>query len=176
MNQRQALRLAAEGLELWESGRLADAEARYRSALAEADSRHDRTPDIHVQYAGVLAAVHRQSEAGQHLETALKLELQNDGNEASPAVLTVRYLLGEHYLAIGEGESARRVVAPSLVAERPLGWLVEAEALYLAGAIAEARVAARRAVSIAVNPEQRERIRSRLSELLGSEAGPSSFD
>jgi Tfp pilus assembly protein PilF len=117
--------------------------------------------------------MHRQSEAGPHLETALKLELQNDPNEASPTVLTARYFLGEHYLAMGEPESARRVVAPSLVAaQKPLAWLVEAEALYLAGAVAEARVAADRAVSLATNAEQRDRIRARLAELLqGSEAG-----
>jgi Tfp pilus assembly protein PilF len=115
----------------------------------------------------------RLSEAGQHRETALKLELQNEPNEASPAVLTARYFLGEHYLALGEPDSARRVVAPSLVAaQKPLAWLVEAEALSLAGAVAEARVAAERAVSLAASAEQRDRIRSRLAELLqGSGAG-----
>lgn len=173
MDQAEALRLASEGLELWESGRLPEAEARYRSALAAADPRHYRTPAIHWEYAAVLAAMHRPAEAGQHLETALKLELQNDANEASPAVLTARYFLGEHYLSVGESESARRVVAPSLVAaENPLGWLVEAEALFLAGAVAEARTAARRAISLALSQEQRERLRSRLSELLGTEIGP----
>jgi hypothetical protein len=114
----------------------------------------------------------RQSEAGQYYETALKLELQNDPNEASATVLTARYFLGEHYLAMGEPDSARRVVAPSLVAaQKPLAWLVESEALYLAGAVPEARVAAERAVSLAASAEQRERIRARLAELLGSEAG-----
>jgi Tfp pilus assembly protein PilF len=173
MDQPEALRLAAEAFDLWQSGHLAEADARFRAALSTADPRHYRTPDIHGQYAGLLRSMHRQSEAGPHLETALKLELQNDPNEASPTVLTARYFLGEHYLAMGEPESARRVVAPSLVAaQKPLAWLVEAEALYLAGAVAEARVAADRAVSLATNAEQRDRIRARLAELLqGSEAG-----
>ena len=167
MDQPEALRLAAEAVDLWDSGRLPEADARYRSALRIADPRHYRTPDIHAQYAGLLTHMHRQSEAGQHLETALKLELQNDPDEASPAVLTARYFLGEHYLAIGEADSARRVVGPSLVAaEKPLAWLVEAEALHLAGAVAEARVAAHRALSLAASTEQGERIRARLAELL----------
>ena len=167
MDQPEALRLAAEAFDLWQSGRLPEADTRYREALALVDPRHYRTPDIHGEYAGLLTRMQRLSEAGQHRETALKLELQNEPNEASPAVLTARYFLGEHYLAMGEPESARRVVAPSLVAaQKPLAWLVEAEALSLAGAVAEARVAAERAVSLAASTEQRERIRSRLAELL----------
>jgi hypothetical protein len=173
MDQLEALRLAAEGLDLWQSGRLQEADGRYRAALGLADPRHYRTPDIHGEYAGLLTHLHRLSEAGLQRETALKLELQNDPDEASAAVLTARYLLGEHYLAAGEADSARRVVAPSLVAaEKPLAWLVEAEALSLAGAVAEARVAADRAVSLAASAEQRERIRARLAELLqDSDAG-----
>jgi len=167
MDQPEALRLAAEAFDLWQSGHLPEADARYRAALGMADPRHYRTPDIHGQYAGLLASMHRQSDAGEHLETALKLELQNDPNEASPTVLAARYLLGEHYLAMGEVDSARRVVAPSLVAaQKPLAWLVEAEALYLAGAVEEARAAAGSAVSLAVSAEQRERIRARLAELI----------
>jgi hypothetical protein len=167
MDQPEALRLAAEAFDLWHSGHLTEADARFRAALSAADPRHYGTPDIHGQYAGLLGIMHRRSEAGQHLETALKLELQNDPDEASAAVLTARYLLGEHYLAMGEAESARRVVAPSLVAaQKPLAWLVEAEALYLAGAVAEGRVAAERAVALATNAEQRERIRNRLAEML----------
>jgi tetratricopeptide (TPR) repeat protein len=167
MDQPEALRLAAEALDLWQSGRLREAEGRYREALGHADPRHSRTPDIHSQYAGVLNRLHRPSEAGQHLETALQLELRNDPDETAAPVLAARYLLGEHYLAVGEADSARRVVAPSLeAAERPLAWLVEAEALSLAGAVEEARAAAGRAVALAASAEQRERIRARLAELL----------
>jgi tetratricopeptide (TPR) repeat protein len=173
MDQPEALRLAGEALELWQSGRLPEAESRYRAALVLADPRHQRTADIHGQYAGVLNRLHRTSEAGQHLETALRLELQNDPDETSAPVLVARYVLGEHYLAIGEADSARRVVAPSLeAADKPLAWLVEAEALSLAGAVEEARAAAGRAVALAASDEQRERIRARLAALLeGSELG-----
>ena len=173
MDQPEALRLAAEAFDLWQAGRLPEADIRYREALAVADARHNRTPDIHGQYADLLTGMRRLSEAGRHLETALQLELRNEPDEASPMVLRARYVLGEHYLAMGEPESARRVVAPSLVAsDKPLAWLVEAEALYFAGAVPEARSAAERAVSLAANDEQRERMRSRLAELLaGSEAG-----
>jgi tetratricopeptide (TPR) repeat protein len=173
-DQPEALRLAAEALDLWQSGRLPEADTRYRQARAVADPRHYRTPDIHGQYAGLLSRTRRPSEAGQHFETALRLELQNEPDEAAPAVLSARYLLGEHYLAMGEPDSARRVVAPSLaVAEMPLAWLVEAEALYLAGALAEAHLAAERAVALAADADQRERIRSRLAELLPGSEGAS---
>lgn len=173
MDQPEALRLAAEAFDLAQSGRLPEADTRYREALALADPRHFRTPDIHGEYAGLLTRMQRESDAGRHRETALKLELQNEPDEASPAVLTARYFLGEHYLAMGEPDSARRVVAPSLLAaQKPLAWLVEAEALSLAGAMAEARLAAERAVALAASDEQRERLRSRLAELLqGPDAG-----
>jgi tetratricopeptide (TPR) repeat protein len=167
MDQSRALRLAAEALDLCEAGRLQEAEALYREALSAADPRDYRTPDIHGRYAGLLGRMQRPSDAGRHLEIALQLELRNDPDESSPGVLAARYVLGEHYLAMGEPDSARRVVAPSLVAaQKALAWLVEAEALYQAGAVPEARTAAERAVALAGSDEQRERMRSRLAELL----------
>jgi Tfp pilus assembly protein PilF len=173
MNQAEALRAAAEAFELWQQERLSDAEVLYRGAVAQADPSHYQTPDIHSQYAGVLTRLNRPAEAERHYERALALELQHQPDEANPAVIVARYLLGEHYLRAGEPDSARRVVAPSLVAaHKPLAWLVEAEALLLSGSILEARAAAERALSLAATPEQRERMRARLSELWdGSEAG-----
>lgn len=167
-DQPEALRLAAEALDLWQSGRIEDATARYERAIALADPGDFRTPDIHGQYASLLTAAGRQYEAGNHYEMALKLELRNEPAESSPAVLMARYVLGEHYLAMGEAESARRVIAPSLAAApRPLAWIVEAEALYLAGALPEARAAAEQAIALAASDEQRERLRTRLAEVLG---------
>jgi Tfp pilus assembly protein PilF len=172
MDQPEALRLAVEAFDLWQAGRLPEADARYRDALAVADPHHYRTPDIHGQYGGLLTHMRRLSEAGQHLETALQLELQNEPDEASPPVVMARYLLGEHYLAMGEADSARRVVAPSLIAaQKALAWIVEAEALSLAGAVPQARIAAERAVSLAASADQRERLRSRLAELLEESDG-----
>ena len=167
MDQSRALRLAAEAFDLWQDGRLLEAEERYLSAVVDADPDHYRTPDIHGQYAALLTRLKRSFEAGPQYERALQLELQNEPDEANPAVLTARYFLGEHYLRMGEPESARRVVAPSLIAgDKPLAWLVEAEALLFSGSTFEARAAADRALVLAANPEQRERIRARLSDLL----------
>ena len=167
------MRAAAEALDLWQQQRLEDADAMYRRAVAEADPGHYRTPDIHSQYAGLLTRLSRPAEAERHYERALQLELRNQPDEAHPAVVAARYLLGEHYLRAGEPDSARRVVAPSLAAaDKPLAWLVEAEALLLSGSIVEARAAADRALSLAADAEQRERMRARLSEVWdGSEAG-----
>ena len=108
----------------------------------------------------------RVVEAEQRFERALQLELQATSDESDPAVVKARYLLGEHYLRRGEAESARRVVAPSLeAADKPLAWIVEAEALYLSGSVTGARAAGDRALALALSPEQRERIRERLSPL-----------
>lgn len=166
MDQEKALRAAAEASELRQEGRLSEAEERYRDALAEADPGHCRTPDIHGQYAVLLTRLNRLTEAGRQYERALQLELQNEPDESHPAVVAARYLLGEHYLRMGEADSARRVVAPSLVAaQKPLAWLVEAEALWLSGSTVDARAAGERALTLSANAEQRERIRARLSEL-----------
>ena len=173
MDQSRALAAAAEAFDLAEQGRLAEAEQRYRDALADADSRHYRTPDIHGEYASLLTRLNRSTEAGRHYERALELELENDPNEASAPVLIARYFLGEHYLRMGEPDSARRAIAPSLTAaERPLAWLVETEALFLSGDVEGARRAGERALSMCANDEQRERIRARLSGLWSD--GPSS--
>ncbi|HET9316816.1 MAG TPA: tetratricopeptide repeat protein [Vicinamibacteria bacterium] len=167
MDQSKALGTAAEALELAQQGRLDEAEGRYREALAAADPRHHRTPDIHGEYASLLTRMNRETEAGRHYEKHLELELRNDPDEAGAPVVVARYVLGEHYLRLGEAESARRAIAPSLGAsDQPLAWLVEAEALYLSGAIEDARAAAKRAVSLAASDAQRERIAARLAELL----------
>lgn len=173
MNQAEALRAAAEASDLCQQDRLADAETLYREAVKQADPSHYRTPDIHSQYAGLLTRLNRPAEAERHYERALALELQNQPDEAHPGVIVARYLLGEHYLRAGEPDSARRVVAPSLVAaDKPLGWLVEAEALLMSGSVVDARAAGERALSLAATSDQRERMRARLSELWdGSEAG-----
>lgn len=165
-DQPKALRAAAEASELWQAQRFPEAEQRYREALADADPRHHRTPDIHGEYASLLVEMNRLAEAGGHYEQALKLELQNGSGEDHPAVVATRYILGEHYLRMADAESARRVIAPSLeAAQKPLAWMVEAEALYLSGATTEARQAGERALDLASDAEQRERIRARLSEL-----------
>lgn len=167
MDQSKALSAAAEAFELREQDRLDEAEARYREALAAADPRHHRTPDIHGELASLLTQMNRAAEAARHYERALQLELQNDPDEASAPVVTARYFLGEHYLRMGEADSARRAIAPSLAAaHKPLAWLVEAEALYLSGAIEDARSAGERALALAKDEGQKERIRSRLAELL----------
>jgi predicted RNA polymerase sigma factor len=166
VDQSKALRIAAEAFELWQSQFLPEAEQRYRDAIADADPRDYRTPDIHGQYAGLLTRMNHLTEAGKHYERALHLELRNGSDEGHPAVVAARYLLGEHYLRMGEPDSARKVVAPSLVsAQKPLAWIVEAEALLECGSTSEARIAAERALALAAGADQRERIRARFSEL-----------
>jgi len=165
-DQATALRVAAEAFDLWQTDGLSEAEPRYVEALAHADPRDYRTPDIHGQYAAVLTRLHRLAEAALQYERALQLELRNQPDERHPAVVAARYFLGEHYLRMGEPDSARRVVAPSLEsAEKPLGWIVEAEALLQCGSTSGALAAAERALSLSLSDEQRDRIRARFAEL-----------
>ena len=165
-DQPTALRVAAEAFDLWQAEHLAEAEQRYVEALAHADPADYRTPDIHGQFAGLLTRLHRLADAGLQYERALQLELQNQPDERHPAVVAARYFLGEHYLRMGEADSARRVVAPSLAsAEKPLAWIVEAEALLQCGSTSGALAAAERAMSLSLSDEQRERIRARFAEL-----------
>ena len=166
MDQSRALRAATEAFDLWQNGQLREAEPRYVQAIAHADPTHYRTPDIHGQYAAVLTSLNRFADAVRQYEPALQLELQNNPDERQAPVLVARYLLGEHYLRMGEAESARRVVAPSLEAsDKPLAWIVEAEALLQCGSTDGARAAAERAMGLSLSDEQRERIRARFAEL-----------
>jgi tetratricopeptide (TPR) repeat protein len=170
MNEAPSLR--AEAFDLWQEGRLAEAEQRYLQALSHADPRDYRMPDVHSQYARLLSQMHRDTEAVRQYERALQLELRNEPDEAHPAVVAARYVLGEHYLHMGEADSARRVVAPSLAAaDKPLAWIVEAEALFLSGSAAEARAAADRAIALSADSGQRERIRARLAQVWEDGAG-----
>jgi hypothetical protein len=58
------------------------------------------------------------------------------------------------------------VVAPSLEAsDKPLAWIVEAEALLQCGGTDGARAAAERAMALSLSDEQRSRIRERFAEL-----------
>lgn len=113
-----------------------------------------------------LAQQGRLGDAALQFERALERALRSHPGEAGAPVITARYYLGEHYLRMGEADSARRVVAPSLeAADVPLAWIVEAEALFLSGSVEAARAAGERAVALALSPEQRGRIRERLAPL-----------
>ena len=165
-DQSRALAAAAEAFDLWQADRFEEAESRYLEAVSHADPGDERTADIHGAYAGLLSRMNRLSDAGRQYERALQLELRNHPDESAAPVVAARYLLGEHYLQMGEPESARKVVAPSLAgADKPLAWIVEAEALLQCGGTDEARAAADRALSLAASEEQRERIRARFAEL-----------
>lgn len=173
MDQSRALRAATEAFDLGQNGQLSEAEQRYVEAIAQADPAHYRTPDIHGQYAAVLTRLNRFADAVRQYERALQLELQNNPDERQAPVVAARYFLGEHYLRMGEADSARRVVAPSLEAsDKPLAWIVEAEALLQCGSTEGARAAAERAIGLSLSDEQRGRIRERFAELwTGSDDG-----
>src|SRR5262245_60009893 len=166
MNHDEALRLAADAAAWLEADRLDDAEPLYRRAIELADPARTETPAIHHEYAGLLGRLHREYEAGPHYERALELRLKRRRDESEPSVFVARYFLGEHYLRMGDGESACRAVGPSLeTVESPLAWIVEAQALFLLGDASAAIHAADRAVELAEDEDQRARIRERLSEI-----------
>jgi hypothetical protein len=163
-DQTRALRVAAEAFDLWQADHLSEAEPRYVEALAHADPADYRTPDIHGQYAGLLTRLHRLADATRCTGGRCGWSSEPAGRAASGR-RSRQYFLGEHYLH-GRAGSARRVVAPSLAsAEKPLGWIVEAEALLQCGSTSDALAAAERAIALSLSDEQRERIRARFAEL-----------
>jgi tetratricopeptide (TPR) repeat protein len=170
MNHEEAASFAAEALEAADRDDFERAEALYRRALQVADVSEPDTADMHGAYATVLSRLNRSFDATKEYERALFLQLRHyRKNETEPAVFVARYFLGEHYLRIGDADSARRTIAPSLEhAPTPLAWMVEAQALHLSGDAAAAVKAADQALALSDDEAQRQRIRERLSEVWDS--------
>jgi tetratricopeptide (TPR) repeat protein len=124
MNQSEASRLSEKAFELWGKGRADLAVPLYREALELADPAHYLVPQYHGQFASVLSSLGLFSEAREHYQLAVSLELEQDGNEFRPAVVVARYFLAEHFLQQGDAVAALEAVEPSLKDGVSLEWLL----------------------------------------------------
>ncbi|MEZ5292841.1 MAG: hypothetical protein R2745_17300 [Vicinamibacterales bacterium] len=119
-----------EGLELWEAGRLAEAEQKYREAFSLTVDGHWGRPHIRAGLASILAAQGKAAEALAEFETTLREELAlSSDDHSSPSVVVARYFLAEHLLLQGRPSEALAILAPSLGTEGDYSLrLVEARA------------------------------------------------
>jgi tetratricopeptide (TPR) repeat protein len=164
--------LETEAMELWGAGRLAEARTKFEAAIALCPAAHSKLGMYRWGYAGVLAELGCDAEAGTQLELALEHELAEAGGEHSPGVAVARCFVGDHYVKVGDYQRALDVIAPSLPATGKANSLlkrVEAHALAGLGREVEAQVAAAAALAAAASDEQRDRLANDLSQILRSE-------
>jgi tetratricopeptide (TPR) repeat protein len=155
--------------DLWQAGKLVEAETAYSEGLANLDPTHWSTPSVYQEYALVLTALGRNAEAKVALEQALQLELDRDPSGTTPSAHVARYFLGEHLLRGGEPLKALQVITPSLAIAGGLECalrVVEAESYDELGRIPEAEESARLALARSAAGPQRDRIRERLGRML----------
>jgi tetratricopeptide (TPR) repeat protein len=173
IDQPLASRLAREGFELWEAGKLEESCAHYVKALEVVDPDHWACPVYHGELGGVLAAMGRTAEATAEFANAIAAELAHGEPETSSGVITARYFLADHLVRAGTPARALEVLAPAL-RSAPDDWLiclVHAEALWALGQVAESRVAARRSIAKAPTFEKKAELSEHLSEILGASRG-----
>jgi tetratricopeptide (TPR) repeat protein len=170
IDQPLAARLAREGFELWEAGRLEESCAYYVKALEVVDPDHWACPVYHGEYGGVLSSMGKTAEATVQFEKAVASELAHGELESSSGVLTARYFLADHLVRAGAPARALETLAPALRAA-PDDWLiclVHAEALWAMGEATASRAAARRSIAKAPTFEKRAELSEHLCEILGA--------
>ena len=152
--------------DLWQAGRLEEAAASYRAALADMPADDDWRGEIHGELAAVLKGLGDHAGALDHLQAAVDTARRVAGSEAPLAVVITRYFLADHLRRQGRAEEALAAIAPSLDVGAEKAWLlyvVEAEALLALGRREYAAVAAERALVLAPSDEQRAEVPARLA-------------
>ncbi|MCL2022137.1 MAG: tetratricopeptide repeat protein [Betaproteobacteria bacterium] len=91
IDQPLASRLAREGFELWEAGKLEESCVCYVKALDVADPNHWALSAYHGEFACVLAALGKTEEATSHLEKAIATELAQGQTDTSPIDSATKY-------------------------------------------------------------------------------------
>lgn len=177
IDQPLAARMAREGFELWEAGRLEESCAYYLKALEAVDPDHWACPVYHGEFGGVLATMGRTEEATAQFAAAIAAELAHGEADSSSGVLTARYFLADHLVRSGTPGRALEVLAPAL-RSAPDDWLicmVHAEALWALGQVVESRAAAKRAITSAPTFEKKAELSEHLGEILGTSRGAAGY-
>src|SRR5262245_21080687 len=172
-DRKMASRLAKQGSDLWQEGRLKEAVERYLQALTVVDPDHVSTPEYHAQLAHVLAASGRPDEARGHYETYLDLLIKRPDPPDDRELDVARYFLAVHLLKMRLPSEALATIEPSLQRPHhrddqlgPYRRMVRARALWQLGRLDDARQTAREALVVASSEETRQDIRDGLSDFL----------
>lgn len=164
--------LSKQAFAHWGAGRFAEAVDGYAAAIALVlDGGLPAIADLHAQLAGVQDAQGRLDEAVTQSELALAAEQAQPGaSDAGPAVKIARHFLADRLVRQGQPHRALEALAPSM-AVLPDDWLLnltQAEALFAAGRVADARAAAERALANASSDDKRAQLAGRLAPVLSS--------
>jgi len=164
--------LSRQAFAHWGAGRLDEAAEGFSAAITLLrDGGLPASADLHAQLAGVLDVQGRLDAAVAESELALSAELvQGGASDAGPAVKIARHFLADRLVRQGQPERALDVLAPSL-AVLPDDWLLnltQAEALFAAGRIADARAAAERSLANASSEDKRTQLAERLAAVLSA--------
>lgn len=174
MNQSEASRLARRALELWGAGQADLAVSLYREALELADPAHHSTPQYHEEFAGALSSLGLFSEAREHYQLAVSLELEQDGDEFRSSIVIARYFLAEHFLQQGDAAAALGAVEPSLKDGVSLEWLlryVRTLSLHALGDQERARYEADLTIRCAPSEAKRQDLSKLFNEKIGFKMG-----
>ena len=115
-DRKMASRLAKQGFDLWQEGRLDEALERYREALVYADPECYATPEYHGELAHVLAALGRDEAKAQY-ETYLDLLIKRHDPPNDLELDVARYFVAVHLLKIRLPSEVLTTIEPSL--QRP---------------------------------------------------------
>ncbi len=166
----ESWKLWTQGLDDWREERLTDASIAFREAIAKAAHDDIALIEYHQSLGHVLDEAGATAEAQAALEKALELSLQRDNDNSSTQVALARCLLAEHFLGVLRFREAIEVTELSLgVGARVEGLLycVRARAFHGLGQLGRASDEARRALQLAISPEQREKLARELASLIG---------
>ena len=158
--------IAKAAFDLWKAGRLEEAAAGYREALAAMPADDLSRSEAHSELAAVLQSLGDDAGALYHLEAAVDGARRIAGSDAPLAVVVTRYFLADYLRRQGRSEDALAAIAPSLDVGAEKAWLlyvVEAEALLALGRREYAAVAAERALALAPSDDKRTELAARFA-------------
>jgi tetratricopeptide (TPR) repeat protein len=152
--------------ELWQAGRLEEAAASYRAALAAMPADDAWRGEIHGELAAVLQGLGDHAGALEQLGAAVDHARRVAASDAPLAVVITRYFLADHLRQQGRAAEALAAITPALDAGTEQPWTVyavEAEALLALGRRQYAAVAAERALALAPSDETRTELAARFA-------------
>jgi len=109
MDQSLATKIAKEGFQLYEQGKLEEAQLKYWDAIKISDPSHWHSQDIYGEYGSLLQALGKNDEAIVTLKQAYNASRRCD-EDTSISVTVSRYFLSDLLMREGQFEEAELVL------------------------------------------------------------------